>query len=234
MILHRDIILAVLIAVFAVCTYADAQENPAAAGKSIRLPRPRHEGGISVEEAIFKRRSVRRFDKAPITLEEVSQLLWAAGGATVDGVTGPTRAYPSAGGIYPLKIYLVAGNVSGLKAGIYRYEWEFHALVPLKDGDMREELKKAALSQRMVQEAPATIVVTAVYDKVIKAYGQRGATRYVSMDTGHVGQNVHLEAQSLGLGTVMVGAFMDQDVLTVLGVKNELPLYMMPVGKLVK
>ena len=160
--------------------------------------------------------------------------MWAAGGATVDGVTGPTRAYPSAGAIYPLKIYLVAGDVTGLKPGVYRYEWVSHSLVPVRDGDMREELKKAALSQRMVGEAPATIVVTAVYDKVIKAYGDRGAIRYVSMDTGHVGQNVHLEAQSLGLGTVMVGAFMDRDVLSVLGVKNELPLYMMPVGKPVK
>ena len=234
MLLRKNVVLAVIIAVFAVCTYAGAQENPAASEKSIRLPKPRHEGGISVEEAIFKRRSVRRFDKAPITLEEVSQLLWAAGGATVDGVTGPTRAYPSAGAIYPLKIYLVAGDVTGLKPGVYRYEWVSHSLVPVRDGDMREELKKAALSQRMVGEAPATIVVTAVYDKVIKAYGDRGAIRYVSMDTGHVGQNVHLEAQSLGLGTVMVGAFMDRDVLSVLGVKNELPLYMMPVGKPVK
>lgn len=234
MILHRNIILAVLIAVFAICTYAGAQENPAAAEKSIRLPKPRHEGGMSVEEAIFSRRSVRRFDRTPLTLEEVSQLLWAAGGATVDGVTGPTRAYPSAGAVYPLRIYIVAGDVAGLKPGIYRYEWESHSLVLLKEGDMREELKKAALDQRMVLEAPATIVVTAVYDKVMKAYGQRGATRYVSMDTGHAGQNVHLEAQSLGLGTVMVGAFKDDDVLKVLGVKNELPLYMMPVGKPVK
>ncbi len=201
------------------------------AEEEIKLPAPKHRGTLSVEQAIYDRRSVRRFAKVPISLEDVSQILWAAGGSTVDGMTGPTRAYPSAGAVYPLEIYLVAGNVTGLSPGIYLYDWKKNMLILMKKGDLRAQLAKAALSQGMIREAPVTIVVTAVHAKTARRYGERGAVRYVSMDAGHLGQNVHLQAESLGLGTVMVGAFIDNEVLKVLGVKDELPVYMMPVGK---
>ncbi|MFH1878595.1 MAG: SagB/ThcOx family dehydrogenase [Candidatus Omnitrophota bacterium] len=202
------------------------------AEKEVPLPQPERTGTMTVEEAIFARRSVRDFENSPLSLEEVSRILWAAGGVTVDGMTGPTRAYPSAGAVYPLEIYLVAGNVIGLPAGIYKYEWRRHVLVTVKKGDFREALSKAALSQKMVKDAPATIVVTAQYEKTASRYGQRGTLRYVAMDTGHMGQNVHLEAESLGLGTTMVGAFIDPQVVKILGTeKKELPVYMMPVGR---
>jgi len=198
--------------------------------ETVKLPKPRHKGDVSVEQAIYERKSIRRFSGEPLTLKEVSQLLWAAGGTTVDGVTGPTRAFPSAGAVYPLEIYLVAGNVTGLPSGVYHYDWKKHSLALIKKGDLRADLSKAAYSQRMVQTAPASIVVAAVHDKTSRRYGERGAVRYVSMDTGHLGQNVHLQAQSMGLGTVMVGAFMDKKVLDVIDAKNELPVYIMPVG----
>lgn len=215
-----------LIAVFFVC--ADIAAQPA--GEVITLPKPSHKGNVSVEEAIFKRRSLRDFSDKPLTLQEISQLLWAAGGKTVDGMTGPTRAYPSAGAIYPLEVYLVAGKVSGIDPGIYHYEWRKHQLELVKKGDFRGDLAKAALSQRMIQDAPATLVVTAQHAKTASRYGERGTVRYVSMDTGHMGQNVHLQAESMGLGTVMVGAFIDSQVQKVLGIKDELTVYMMPVG----
>lgn len=201
-----------------------------AVARTIKLPEPSHGGTVSVEEAIYKRKSVRNFKAEGLTLPQVSQLLWAAGGMTVDGITGPTRAYASAGGIYPLDIYLVAGEVSGLAPGVYRYEWKTNELVPLKQGDPRDALARGAMGQGMIKTAPATIVIFADPAKTARRYGSRGEQKYVSMDTGHLGQNVHLQAQALGLGTVMVGAFSEPQVKSALGIKDGEPVYMMPVG----
>ncbi len=199
--------------------------------KSIRLPSPKHKGELSVEEAIFRRRSIRRYKDEPLTLEEVSQILWAAGGKTIDGITGATRAYPSAGGIYPLEIYLVAGSVEGLTSGIYHYRWREHSIDLVKEGDFCQNLTRAALGQRMIANAPVSIVFTAIYSRTTGRYGRRGETRYVPMDIGGAGQNVHLQAEALGLGTVIIGAFRNGAVKEALGVKDETPLYIMPVGK---
>ncbi len=204
----------------------------AAEGKeSVQLPPPRHKGEMSVEEAIFRRRSIRRYKDEPLTLEEVSQLLWSAGGKTIDGITGATRAYPSAGGIYPLEIYLLAGNVKDLAPGIYRYNWREHTIKMVKKGDLRQELTRAALGQRMVADAPVSIVWTADFPASTRRYGKRGEVRYVPMDVGGAGQNVHLQAEALGLGTVIIGAFHDEAVKKILGAKDEVPLYIMPVGR---
>ncbi|MCK4852066.1 MAG: SagB/ThcOx family dehydrogenase [Candidatus Omnitrophica bacterium] len=207
--------------------------GPKAGADMIKLPEPEFKGDVSVEKAIHDRRSVRDFSGIPLSMQEVSQLLWAAGGVTVDGVTGPTRAHPSAGAVYPLEIYLVAGNVTGLDAGIYRYGWRDNFLVPVRKGDFRPDLANAALRQRMIAYAPASIVVTMSAGRVTGAYGRRGLERYAPMDAGHLGQNVHLQAGSMGLGTVMVGAFRDDEVWKVLGIKSkgEIPVYIMPVGR---
>lgn len=197
----------------------------------IKLPAPETENGMSVQEAIYKRRSTRKFSPGVLSLEEVSQLLWAAGGATIDGVTGPTRSYASAGGIYPLEIYLVAGNVEGLEAGLYEYNWRNNTLKLLDKGDLRGALARASYGQRMISQAQVTIVITAIYEKTASRYGQRGRDLYVPMDAGHVGQNVHLQAESLGLGTVMVGAFTPEAVSRVLKGAKGVPIYIMPIGK---
>jgi SagB-type dehydrogenase family enzyme len=196
----------------------------------ISLPSPRHTGEMSVEEAIFRRRSIRRFTDEPLTLKEVSQLLWSAGGKTIDGVTGATRAFPSAGGLYPFKIYLVAGNVIGLADGIYRFGWRDHSLSLIKEGDFREELMVASLRQGFVYQAPVSIVWVGDFARIERRYGVRGVERYISMDVGGAGQNVHLQAEALGLGTVIVGAFRDAAVQDILGTELT-PLYIMPVGR---
>jgi len=221
-----------LVFIFVLVVLLGSNSVSCAQESKIKLPEPELRGNVSVEEAIHRRRSVRSFADTPLSLGQVSQLLWAAGGKTVDGVTGPTRAYPSAGAVYPLEIYLVAGDVTGLDAGIYRYSWDDSSLVLVKKGDVRDELMGATLGQRMVARAPVTIVVTMFSDKIMGAYGKRGLERYVSMDAGHLGQNVHLQAEGMRLGTVMVGAFNDREVAKVLGIKTgkETPIYMMPVG----
>jgi SagB-type dehydrogenase family enzyme len=202
--------------------------------ETIKLPPPDIESGMPVNLAIQERKSVRQYSPEKLTLSEAGQLLWAAGGATVDGITGPTRSYPSAGGVYPLEIYLISGDVEELEPGMYRYDWKSHSLTAIRAGDIRKELAEAAYGQRMIASAPATIVVTAIYEKTEARYGERGRALFVPMDAGHLGQNVHLQAHSMGFGTVMVAGFNKEAAANVLeGVSGE-PVYMMPVGKIGK
>ncbi len=183
---------------------------------------------MSVEEAIKKRRSVRDFSRDSLTLDDVAQLLWAAQGKS--GRHG-FRSAPSAGALYPLEIYLVAGHVDGLSPGVHRYRQERHDLVLLTSGDHRKRLAKAALDQGWVRRAPAVLVITGVYERTIGKYGQRGR-RYVHMEVGHAAQNVYLQATVRGLGTVMVGAFDDKEVQEVLRLPmDHEPLGLMPVGR---
>jgi SagB-type dehydrogenase family enzyme len=101
----------------------------------------------------------------------------------------------------------------------------------VKKGDYRGELMKAALGQEWVGEAPLTIIICAVFERTTKIYGERGQDRYVPMEAGHAGQNIYLMATALNYGAVVVGAFYDDSVATVVGVKTEeKPLYIIPLG----
>jgi SagB-type dehydrogenase family enzyme len=195
----------------------------------IKLPKPRFTGRISIEEALRRRRSTRKYLDKPVTLAEVSQLLWSA-----QGVTGAfnERTAPSAGGTFPLEMYLVAARVDDLPAGFYKYRVRAHELVFVAAGDIREELTAAALDQDCVRCCAVAVVLTAVYQRTIAEYGER-AVRYVHIETGHVGQNIHLQAAALGLGAVAVGAFDDDAVARLLGLPgDESPIYIMPLGRL--
>lgn len=193
-----------------------------------KLPEPRHNSGISIEETLLKRRSVRDYTGEPLTLPEVSQLLWAA-----QGITDPRglRTAPSAGATYPLETYVVVGDVENLAQGVYRYHLPKQELVKVLDGDLRTELAAAALGQSWVREGAINIVFTAIYERTTRRYGDRGI-RYVHMEVGHAGQNVYLQAVALGLGTVVIGAFRDDQVKEILNLpQDEHPLYIMPVGR---
>jgi len=195
----------------------------------IPLPAPALKGRLSVEEAVARRRAVREYGKGALSLAEASQLLWAA-----QGMTEPRqglRAAPSAGATYPLEVYLVAGNVTGLAPGVYRYNPVRHCLLLALPSDVRSKLSEASLGQPWLRQAPATIAIAAVYARTAGRYGSR-ARRYIDMEVGHAGQNIYLQAEALGLGTVAVGAFDDAGVKKVLGLsKEEEPLYLMPVGR---
>lgn len=197
--------------------------------ETIRLPEPLLDSKTSVERAIRKRRSVRSFKDSPLTLAEVSQLLWAAQGITSQQ---GLRTAPSAGALYPLEVYLVAGNVDGLPAGVYHYRPMKHELVRVIAGDKRTELCTAALGQSSVKNAAAVIVFTAVYERTTVKYGERGM-QYVHMETGHAAQNVSLQAVPLDIGTVVIGAFHDSEMRKVLKMPDrEQPLCAMPVGRM--
>ncbi|MDD3642698.1 MAG: SagB/ThcOx family dehydrogenase, partial [Candidatus Krumholzibacteria bacterium] len=147
-------------------------------------------------------------------------------------VRGGLRPAPSAGALYPLDLYLVAGTVEGLEPGIYYYSSQEHSLHLLARGDMREALMEACLGQEFVGGAPASIVWSAVFARNTVKYGERGRDRYVCMDLGHSGQNVYLQCGSLGLGTCAVGAFDDDAVHAAVGMTDEEEaLYVMPVGR---
>ncbi len=197
-----------------------------AQNKKVRLPSPDTKGTVSLEEALSKRRSVRSYSQAPLRMGEISQLLWAAQGIT-HGSRG--RTVPSAGATYPLEIYLIVNRVEGLESGVYHYLPGEHSLEIRKVGQFGEALRKAALGQEMLEEAAVNIVVAAVYGRTTARYGGRGE-RYVHVEVGHVGQNIYLQAEVLGLGTVAVGAFHDDQVKALLKIEEEV-LYIMPVGR---
>lgn len=195
--------------------------------QGLELPEPRVDGDVSLEASIRERRSVRGYSNRPLSLVDAGQLLWAAQGITSrDG----GRAAPSAGALYPLELYLVAGDIESLPAGLYRYRPRGHRLQHIVDGDLRNALGRAALGQAWVRRAPAVLVIAAVYERSEKKYGQR-ARRYTRIETGHAAQNVYLQAVALGLGTVIVGAFDDTEVQQVLKLPGDhAPLALMPVG----
>lgn len=194
----------------------------------IILPDPGQQGTISIEAALQGRISRRNYGSQPLSMAQLSQLLWAA-----QGITRPSgeRTAPSAGALYPLELYVVCGHVLGLEPGLYHYRPYGHGLELVAGVDLRQELAGAALGQGSVARAPVNLVLTADYDRTAIKYGSR-ARRYVHMEIGHVAQNICLQATALGLGTVVIGAFDDDRVQGLLKLQEEMPLAIMPVGRL--
>jgi len=220
------IILLMITALFQIgrCDTMFAKKSP----KIIKLPEPRHESEVSVEKALSERRSVRSYSEAPLTLNEISQLLWAAQGMTN---SRGFRTAPSAGALYPLETYIAVGKADHLRSGIYKYKPREHELADIAEGDRRPELCRAAFGQSPVNNAPVVMVFCAVYERTTAKYGERGI-RYVHTEVGHAAQNVCLQAVSSGLTTVVIGAFDDAQVKKVMNLKaDEHPLYIIPMGK---
>ena len=215
----------------AACTGAEidgaatsATSTPAAeegALEVLELPVPRLKGNLTLEEALAARRSVRAFSDEPLTMQDLSQLLWAAQGLTA---SWGGRTAPSAGALYPLEVYLVTPK------GLYHYLPEGHRAELLSRTDLRVQLSRAALGEAAVYGAPAVFVITAVYARTTAKYGDRGE-RYVQLEAGHVAQNLLLQAVALGLAGVPIGAFSDDDVGRLLDLPSDrVPLYLIPVG----
>jgi SagB-type dehydrogenase family enzyme len=171
---------------------------------------------------------VREFTDRPITQEHLSQLLWSSQGVT--GQANHKRTPPSAGGLHPLETYVVIGNVDSLNQGIYRYTPGAHTLAMVSDIDVRLDLGRAAVNQTWLADASAVFVFSAVYERTTRKYGERGL-RYVHMDAGFAAENLHLQAVALGLGTVVIGAFIDDEVHRVMQLNpDEQPLLILPIG----
>lgn len=195
----------------------------------VKLPPPAHQGKMSVEEALKKRRSVRQFAHRGLDLAQVSQLLWGTG-----GTSDPRglRTAPSAGATYPLEYYLVVGDrgVTGLAPGLYHYRPDTHALELILKGDLRTPVARACLHQTWMAEAPVMVIFAAEYRRCMARYGDRGV-RYTHMEVGSASQNLFLQAEALGLAAGIVGAFQDRTLSEILHLpKQHEPLLIMPVG----
>jgi SagB-type dehydrogenase family enzyme len=178
----------------------------------IDLPAPTLTSNVSIESTLTSRRSIRAFSSRSPTLEDMSQLLWAAQGVTS---RSGFRTAPSAGALYPLEIYLVAGSIEGLPPGVYRYIPAKNGLLSIKSGDLRDIFADAALSQSSIATAPVSLVIAAVSQRTAAKYGPR-ADRYVHIEAGHAGQNILLQAAAIELGSVVIGAFNDLVIQQVL------------------
>jgi SagB-type dehydrogenase family enzyme len=191
----------------------------------IKLPAPKLTSDVSLESAIQQRRSVRKFTDDAVSLEHLSQLLWAG-----QGITGEEglRAAPSAGALYPIELRVLASNVQGLDSGLYLYKPETHALETLRIPESGLVAGQAAYDQDWIEEAPMIVFITAIPSRTRVKYGER-TDRYINLEAGHIGQNLLLQATSLGLGGTPVGAFDDDLLAKFLGTRQA-PLYIIPIG----
>ena len=203
---------------------SEVEDNEKINDKEIKLPEPSYEGK-ALEKTLQERRSRREYTNQALSLKDLSQILFAAQGITSEG---GGRTAPSAGALYPLELYAVVGNVEELAPGVYHYNPQKHSIKKILDGDKRKNLENVALGQSPIGKAAIDLIFTAVYERTMQKYGDRGI-RYVHLETGHAAQNVYLQCESLGLGTVVIGAFSDEQVKTVLNIEEE-PLYIMPIG----
>lgn len=197
----------------------------------VKLPKPAPGKG-TLRDALDRRRSIRNYSAKPISLEELSSLLFAASGKTGSAFGVPLRTAPSAGALYPVELYVLAPRVDGLEPGLYHYTVRDHGLEAVKKGDFTKPARKASLDQEMVEDAPVTFVLSAIFDRVRSKYGERGY-RYAYMEAGHISQNIYLQAASMGLGSVSMGAFLDDDWNMLLGVDGvkEAVVYLHSVGR---
>jgi SagB-type dehydrogenase family enzyme len=199
----------------------------------IPLSPPRTEEGAPIWDVLRQRRSVRRYQSAPLQEAELSQLLWASQGITQERQSYGFRTAPSAGALYPVETYLVVNAVEDIEPGIYHYAIENHALEQLKTGDFRAEIAQAALDQGMATQANVVFVWTGVFGRSKWKYKQR-AYRYVYLDAGHTAENLALAAVALGLGSCQIAALYDEEANALLGVDGveESTIYMTTVGRL--
>jgi SagB-type dehydrogenase family enzyme len=197
----------------------------------VSLPAPQLTGNLSVEAAIENRRSVRHYSNQSVTLDNVSQILWSAQGIT--NTQYQLRTAPSAGQVYPLEVYVIAGpNVSGLQEGVYQYEPSNNTLEMFMNGDLRSDLSNIADGQLWVKQAPLDILITGDNQKMIDKYPDKDlSTRFVDLEAGHAGENIYLQAESLGLVTVSLGSFDSNQLSQKFELpSNETPLYIFPIG----
>ncbi len=216
------------------------------------LPSPAEAGDDDADADLWacvaQRRSVRSFGATPVSLLELSRLLWASTGITTSYITPHGqefyRAAPTAGALYPIETYVVANKVDGLEPGLYHYRVAgldmlerpmaegSHSLELLHAGDLRQDVVAAALDQPFCGKAGAVFLWTAVYARSEWKYKER-AYRYFYLDAGHMAAHLSLAAVALGLGSCPVAAFYDDEIDRLLGVDGETEgiIYMTAVGR---
>jgi SagB-type dehydrogenase family enzyme len=199
--------------------------------KAFVLPTPAS-STTTFDQAVRDRRSVRDFEPRPLSLEDLSYLLWVSTGIRERRGQHEFRTSPSAGALYPIETYLAINSVSGLEQGIYHYGIREHRLELLRLGDLGNEVAHGALDQEMCAQAPVDLMWTAVFVRSVWKYGQR-AYRYIYLDAGHIAAQLSLAATALGLGSCQIAATYDDEINGILGIdgRKESILYMSVVGR---
>ena len=197
----------------------------------VPLSRDMDIGGVAVEKAISSRRSERRFTGSKMSVAELSHVLYYACGIT--DRRDRFRAAPSAGATYPIEVYPIVNNIENLATGVYHYAVIDHHLEVVHEGDFRRDIVRAAIGQRFLADANAVLVLSAVFYRTQRRYGER-SDRYILLEAGHIAQNACLTATSMGLGSCVVGAFDDTAFNRLIGAdgRNESVLYLIAVGKI--
>jgi SagB-type dehydrogenase family enzyme len=214
---------------------------PGSAQETVRLPQPRSRQSVSLEQALTSVRQFWEYLPQPLTLDELSYVLWAAGGGryrvesiplgteSPDATSTATRSYPSAGIVYPVQVYVLAASVEGLTPGSYRYLQGSHELKLLKAGDLRRQAIEGSGYASHVARAPATLVLAADYEATVRYFSDRGRQVHVPVDAGHVSQTVRLAATAAGLGTGIAAQIRPATVKEVLGIPEE-PIMLLALG----
>lgn len=194
----------------------------------IQLPKPKLKGTMSVEEAIQVRRSKRFYSDEPVTLQELSQILWSAQGVTDDQ---GHRAAPSARSAYPFSLYVVVRNVESLEDGLYLYKSEDHTLGSLGMVNAGDRLTEAGVQDNS-QKAPVVVALVAAPAKMLEKFPTSDPLPNIYLEGGHIGQNIYLEVESLKMATVVSGGFDKTAVAKALELdaKNETTVYLIPFG----
>jgi SagB-type dehydrogenase family enzyme len=201
----------------------------------VRLPPPPSgaalDDGLPAARTIATRRSVRAYAPTPMTLDEVSRVLYLTGGITAGLHGNARRAAPSSGALYPIELYAVVHRVDGLAQGIYHYAYREHALEEVRAGDFRQAVVDQGISQAFLGECAVVLFVTQILQRMRPKYQDR-SYRYGLIEAGHVGENAYLASTSMGLGACGVGAFMDDAINEMLGIDgvDEAAVYMLAVG----
>lgn len=189
----------------------------------------------SLSDLVRNRYSCRRFSSLAIQASALSTILWAAYGVAQKtiylDVEMLLRTVPSAGGLYPLEVYCLIYNVEGIEPGIYHYVPLYNALERIADLVPRDEAILSFLRQDAVMTSAAVLVVTAVSDRVMEKYGERGY-RFILIEAGHLAQNANLAAQASGLGSLNLGGFSDAELSEILSLDSEIefPVYAIAIG----
>jgi SagB-type dehydrogenase family enzyme len=205
-------------------------------GMVVDLPDPATFGArqIDLTAAINQRRSVRSYSSEPISLAELSYLLWCTQGVKeITARPATLRTVPSAGSRHPFETYVLANRVEGLEPGIYVYLASRNQLRRhLAGPGLADKVAHAAFRQKFVATSAVTLIWSAFAYRSIWRYGQR-AYRYMHLDAGHVCAHLYLAVEAIGCGCCAIAAFDDDELNGILGLdgREEFAIYLGTVGK---
>lgn len=185
----------------------------------------------NLRDLLVKRFSYRKFSKKPITLQNLSEILYYSVGLVREVKGKKYPSYPSAGGKYPVEIYPLVLYGDELKTGLYHYNPTEHALDVLLTPLKKEDTSSIWMSQQWFRKASVVLILTAVYSRTTDKYGRRGLP-FPFIEAGHIGQNIYLLAQSLGIGCCAIGQFKEKQLCELLDINpfEEYPIYYIALG----